>query len=114
MPLRLMRSCLLPLLMIALLHPGIVAAQPKPSEILIQHAEVYDGSGKPPFPADVRVEADRILAVAPNLKPRAGETVIDGKGLAVAPGFIDMHSHAAGGIFKDPTADVVIRQGGTT
>jgi N-acyl-D-amino-acid deacylase len=38
----------------------------------------------------------------------------DARGLALAPGFIDMHSHADGGIFKDPNATVVIRQGVTT
>jgi N-acyl-D-amino-acid deacylase len=93
---------------------GEAQASPQAPGVLIQHALVYDGTGKPPFRADVRVEGNHIADVAPNLKPRAGETVIDGKGLAVAPGFIDMHSHAAGGIFKDPTADVVIRQGVTT
>ncbi|MGZ4787567.1 MAG: N-acyl-D-amino-acid deacylase family protein [Terriglobales bacterium] len=82
--------------------------------ILIQHAVIYDGSGGPAFAADVRVKGDRIAEVAPSLKARKGETVVDATGLAVAPGFIDMHSHAGSGVLKDPTADVVIRQGVTT
>jgi N-acyl-D-aspartate/D-glutamate deacylase len=40
--------------------------------------------------------------------------VIDACGLAVAPGFIDSHSHADGGIFDDPDAETQIRQGITT
>lgn len=64
--------------------------------------------------ADVRVEGDRILEVAPILPPKPGEASLDATGLAVAPGFIDMHSHVPESIFKNPTADVVIRQGVTT
>lgn len=81
--------------------------------ILIQNARVVDGSGKKPFAADVRVTADTITAVAPRLKPVAGEVVIDAKGLVVSPGFIDMHSHADDGIFTK-SHNAIIRQGITT
>jgi N-acyl-D-amino-acid deacylase len=90
-----------------------VAAQQSRS-LLIQHALVYDGSGSKPIGVDVRIEGDRITQLAPRLKPDKGEQVIDATGLALAPGFIDMHSHADGDIFKDPDATVVIRQGVTT
>ena len=89
-------------------------AQAPTHGLLIRDARIYDGSGKPPFQGDIRIQGDRIVAVAPHLQPIPHEEGIDAKGLAVAPGFIDMHSHAAGGIFKDPTADVVILQGVTT
>ena len=86
-----------------------VAAQ----SILIKNARVVDGSGRKPFRADVRVSNDTISAVAPRLKPADGETVIDAKGLVVSPGFIDMHSHADGGIFEK-SHGAVISQGITT
>jgi N-acyl-D-amino-acid deacylase len=102
---------LFPILNIAQKAPH---ANEVPSQILIQHAVIYDGLGKPPFQADLRVVGNRITGLGKDLKPQPQDTVIDAKGLAVAPGFIDMHSHAAESIFKNPTADVVVRQGVTT
>ena len=81
--------------------------------VLIKNARVVDGSGRKPFAANVRITADTITAIAPRLKPAAGETVIDAKGLVVSPGFIDMHSHADDGIFTK-SHNAVIRQGITT
>src|SRR5512142_3296065 len=91
-----------------------VLAQAQNTSQLIQHALVYDGTGSKPRIADVRIEGDRITAVAVHLVPAAGEQVVDAHGLALAPGFIDMYSHADTGIFKDPNATVVVRQGVTT
>ncbi len=82
--------------------------------VLIQHANIYDGTGAAPRAGDVRVAGDRIAEIAPHLAAKAGEEVVDAKGLALAPGFIDMHSHASSGILQDPTADVMVRQGITT
>lgn len=81
--------------------------------VLIKNARIVDGTGKKPFAADVRVTGDTITAIAPRVKPTAGETVIDAKGLVVSPGFIDMHSHADDGIFTK-SHNAVIRQGITT
>ena len=92
----------------------IIASGKEPKSLLIQHALVYDGTGSKPIGVDVRIEGDRITRLGARLKPEDGEPVIDATGLALAPGFIDMHSHADGGIFKDPDATVVIRQGVTT
>ena len=62
---------------------------------LIRGATVYDGTGAPGRRADVVVEGERIASVGPGLpKGTAGRVVIDGDGLALAPGFIDLHSHA--------------------
>jgi N-acyl-D-amino-acid deacylase len=109
-----MRPCRLLTLFFFFVTVVANAQQLPATHVLIEHALVYDGSGKPPFRADVRVEGDRIAAIAPHLKPTSHEAVIEANHLALAPGFIDMHSHAAESIFKDPTADVVIRQGVTT
>ncbi|CAN5712111.1 D-aminoacylase [soil metagenome] len=83
------------------------------SGTVIQNGIVYDGTGKPPFRADVRIEGDTIRQIG-KVKPGLNDRIIDASGLAVAPGFIDAHSHADGGIFADPDAETQIRQGITT
>jgi N-acyl-D-amino-acid deacylase len=84
------------------------------ADVLIRRATVYDGTGAPPLAADVRIVGDRVAAIAPRLEPLAGETVRDAHGLALAPGFIDMHSHGDGGLLEDLDAATVSRQGVTT
>ncbi|AIE85354.1 N-acyl-D-amino-acid deacylase family protein [Fimbriimonas ginsengisoli] len=83
------------------------------SGIVIRGGTVYDGTGRPPFAADVRIEGDKIVGVG-TIRPQKGDRIIDATGLAVAPGFIDAHSHADGGILEDPNAETQIRQGITT
>jgi N-acyl-D-amino-acid deacylase len=84
------------------------------ANVLLTNVVVYDGTGAAPFRGDVRIEGDRIAAVAPHLAAKAGETVLDQRGLALAPGFIDMHSHGSGGLTEDLDAATVSRQGITT
>src|SRR6476620_4893222 len=84
------------------------------ADVLIKNANVYDGTGKAPFLAAVRVRGNRIVSVAKHLDPAPGETVKDENGLALAPGFIDMHSHGDHGLLKDLDAATISRQGVTT
>jgi N-acyl-D-aspartate/D-glutamate deacylase len=91
----------------------LFGSAPHSADVLIQNAHVYDGTGKRPFTADVRVHAGRITAVGPRLQPSAGEMLRDAKGLALSPGFIDMHTHADRGLLKDLDAATVSRQGVT-
>jgi N-acyl-D-amino-acid deacylase len=84
------------------------------ADVLLTNAVVYDGTGSEPYRGDVRIEGARIAAVAPHLEPKAGETVLDQQGLALAPGFIDMHSHGSRGLTEDLDAATVSRQGITT
>lgn len=84
------------------------------ADVLIENVKVYDGTGNPPFIANVRVRADRIEAIGLHLKPHAGERVRNAHGLAMAPGFIDMHTHADRGLLEDLDAATVSRQGVTT
>ncbi|MBK7901540.1 MAG: amidohydrolase family protein [Proteobacteria bacterium] len=84
------------------------------ANVLLTNAVVYDGTGNEPFRGDVRIEGERIAAVAPQLTPRAGETVLDQRGLSLAPGFIDMHSHGSRGLTEDLDAATVSLQGITT
>ncbi len=82
-------------------------------DVLIRNGTVFDGTGAPGVEADVALSAGRIAAIGRRLGDDAA-VVIDARGLAVAPGFIDIHSHADGTMFKDPRVESVIRQGVTT
>ncbi len=81
---------------------------------LIRNAQLIDGTGSAPRQADVRIAGDTIAEVADRLAPRAGERVIDAQGRVLAPGFIDMHSHADRGLDDMPNAETQVRQGITT
>lgn len=82
-------------------------------DVLIRGGRIVDGCGNTWFRGDVAINGDTIVAVAPKI---AGEArrVIDATGNVVAPGFIDLHTHARGGIFDVPAADNYILQGVTT
>jgi len=64
-------------------------------DTLLRGATLVDGTGAPARPADVALAGDRIAAVVPagSLAPSAGAEVVDLAGLALAPGFIDVHTH---------------------
>ncbi len=81
--------------------------------LLIRGGTVVDGSGAPARAADVAVEGERVVAVAPRLDGAAAR-VIDATGRTVTPGFIDMHSHSDLFYFACPSAESKIRQGVTT
>ena len=85
------------------------------ADLLFTNVELYDGTGKAPFMADVAVKDDKIVQVAASgtLK-RTGCTVIDGHGKALVPGFIDVHTHSDSAVFRIPSADSKLMQGVTT
>src|ERR1051325_984727 len=87
---------------------------PAPDGLLITNAQLIDGTGSPARRADVRVTGDSIAAVADRLSPRRGERVVDAGGKVLAPGFIDMHSHADRGLDEMPDASTQGLQGITT
>ncbi len=87
--------------------------EPAATTTVILGATVYDGSGLPGVVTDVRLAGSRIVAIG-NLVPRSGEWVFSAEGMALAPGFIDTHSHADRGIFEDPSALAAVSQGITT
>ena len=82
-------------------------------DLLIQNALIYDGSGKPAFYGNVAVTDGKITAVGADVSGEAAKTV-DAKGLSLAPGFIDVHSHSDQVIHSDPHRLHVLRMGVTT
>ena len=84
-----------------------------PRATTIVNAELADGSGAPLRRANVRFVDDRIVAVG-DVTAHAGDAVVDGRGLVVAPGFIDIHNHSSQGLAADPAAATQIAQGITT
>jgi N-acyl-D-amino-acid deacylase len=80
---------------------------------VIRGGTVFDGTGADGVEADVAIVGDRIASVGPALV-QSGKEEIDARGLAVAPGFVDIHSHGDESLFADPRAESVIRQGITT
>ena len=61
-------------------------------DLIIRDATVFDGTGKPRFKADIGVTGDRIVAVG-DLSGSTGDREVVATGKAVAPGFIDAHTH---------------------
>lgn len=80
-------------------------------DIVIRGGTVYDGSGRPPFTGDVAMQSDTIAAVG-QVEGR-GASELDARGLAVAPGFINMLSWATDSLFADGRSQSDIRQGVT-
>lgn len=90
-----------------------IHAQAPAHDLVVRGGTVFDGRGGAGRVADVAVRAGRIAAVGPSLRGK-GRDEIDARGLAVAPGFVDIHSHGDGSLSEDPRAESVIRQGITT
>jgi len=81
-------------------------------DLVIRNGSVIDGTGAPARSADVAVRGDRIVAVG--VVREKGGVEIDARGLAVAPGFIDVHTHDDWAVFTAPEMDFKTMQGVTT
>jgi len=82
-------------------------------DTIIKGGTIYDGSGSPGFVGDIAWKDGRIAAVGRNLG-RSAANVIEAKGLAVTPGFVDIHSHTDTNLFIAPKGDSRIFQGVTS
>ena len=80
-------------------------------DVLFHGATVYDGSGAEGVRQDVAVRGERIVGVGDGADRVSAAAMIDADDLALAPGFIDMHSHAHHTLSANPTATNSITQG---
>jgi dihydroorotase/N-acyl-D-amino-acid deacylase len=107
------------LLMSACTSTGKNKEEPVPFDLVLEGGSVWKGWGSEPMVADIGIRDDRIVAIG-DLAGRDAEQRIAVDGLAVVPGFIDIHSHAVrgsrgkSGLFRHPDAENYIRQGVTT
>ena len=81
-------------------------------DVIIRNGTLYDGSGSPPRVADIAIDGERITAVG-DLRRSKAKQEIDARGLAVAPGFINMLSWATESLIEDGRAMSDIKQGVT-
>jgi len=81
-------------------------------DLIIRGGHVVDGTGNPWFAGDVGIRGDRITAVG-RLDAAKARREIDAKGLVVAPGFIDMHTHSDQPLLDDGNAESKVREGVT-
>ncbi|MFN2508924.1 MAG: amidohydrolase family protein [Chthoniobacterales bacterium] len=102
-----------PALAALLLTSAFVSAQDGKFDILIKNGTVYDGTGSAPAQLDIGIRGDRIVAVGKLSDAGAAQTV-DARGLAVAPGFINMLSWSNESLIADGRSQSEIRQGVTT
>jgi N-acyl-D-aspartate/D-glutamate deacylase len=82
-------------------------------DVIIRSGMVYDGSGSEGRQADVALRGDRIVGVG-DFKSATAKVVIDARGLALAPGFINMLSWSTESLIADGRSQSEIRQGVTT
>lgn len=83
-------------------------------DLVIRSARVIDGGGGPSYRADVGVDGGRIAAIRREGEPAlSGRRVLDAAGLALSPGFIDMHAHSDLALLRDPAHEAKAAQGVT-
>ncbi|MBJ88579.1 MAG: aminoacylase [Woeseia sp.] len=97
---------------VGLILTGCAPKGPADYDIIIKGGTVYDGSGTNPLVADIGISGDRIEAIG-DLREKSAEELIDAKGLAVAPGFINMLSWATESLIEDGRAMSDVMQGVT-
>lgn len=99
------------LLVLSLVNVGTTADEP--FDLVLRNGKIVDGTGNPWFHADVALRGQKIVALG-KIPPGSARRDIDVRGLVVAPGFIDMHSHSDYLLLEDGHAQSKIRQGITT
>jgi len=85
-----------------------------PYDLLIKGGTVFDGLGNPGVEADIAIRGERIVGIGSRLNTNKASRILDARGLAVSPGFIDMHTHTGPHLIANPLAESHIRQGITT
>jgi N-acyl-D-aspartate/D-glutamate deacylase len=102
------------LIALALMVPAASPIDPEPAyDLVIRGGKIVDGTGNPWRHGDLAVRGSKIAAMG-NILAGAGKRDIDARGLVMAPGFIDIHSHSDFTLLEDGDAQSKIRQGVTT
>jgi N-acyl-D-amino-acid deacylase len=96
-----------------LMPEPVWAMDPLTADTVLRNALVFDGHGGPPVEADVALRGDRIAGVGRSLSA-SGAREVDLRGMALAPGFVDIHSHTDLVLLVEPRAESKLRQGVTT
>src|SRR5205814_6788891 len=91
----------------------VFGREPPNFDVIIKGGTVYDGTGAEPRHVDVAIRGDRIAGIG-EFKNAKARTTIDAKGLAVAPGFINMLSWSTESLIEDGRSQSEIREGVTT
>src|SRR4051812_25479316 len=81
----------------------------KEYEVIIRNGMVYDGNGGIPYKADIGIKADTIAFIG-DLKNVSAKNEIDAKGMAIAPGFVNMLSWSNESLIQDGNSQGEIRQ----
>jgi N-acyl-D-aspartate/D-glutamate deacylase len=89
----------------------LVACQSPEYDVIIKGGTIFDGSTSDAFIGDIGIKSGKILTIG-DLSGAKAEKIINAEGLAVAPGFIDMHTHLEP-IMEMPLAESLVRQGVT-
>ena len=111
---RLSRLSVTALLLAVALYPQRAITQQQPTfDVIVRGGTAYDGTGVPGRTADVGIKGDLIAAVG-DLTGATASKVVDAKGLAVEPGFINMLSWSTDSLIADGRSQGDIRQGVTT
>lgn len=82
-------------------------------DLVIHGGVIVDGSGCQAYRADVGISNGKIAGIG-SIDPESGTLLIEAQGLALAPGFIDIHSHSDITLIVNPKAESKVRQGVTT
>jgi N-acyl-D-amino-acid deacylase len=96
-----------------LARPALLLARRARYDIVLRGGHVVDGSGRAGVEADVAITDGRVVVISRKLRD-TGRFELDARGVVVAPGFVDIHSHGDGTLWDDPRAESVVRQGITT
>ncbi len=100
---------------LALAATTLLGQPPDPPvyNLILEGGTIHDGDGGAPYTADIGIAGGSIHTIGDLTDARAAERLAV-TGLAVTPGFIDIHSHAVRGVFRHPLAENYLRQGVTT
>ncbi len=92
---------------------SVASCSTKHYDTIIRNGLVYDGNGGEPVKADIAIQNDTIALIG-DLSKATAKNEIDAKGMAIAPGFINMMGHSEESLFQDGRAQSDVRQGVTT